>query len=239
MTGSLKQAKHNALPRGLISWANLPLIRLRPLSVYLFLSLCAFLPLSYDLWLFRSLFCFRWIIWSLSFSNGWPLDWPRRTPGTLIQLSVCLKYWYIFLLSFSAIYMNIHMHSISHMSHFFVALTSRLFPVWYVFFIFLFHSFATKPTWFSLFACCLCFGMHACVWVIVLSHFYTAELHIPWALLSEYISGEVNVGVSQPLIGQLSPCISVTRLHALALLSPLYGLLHTTQCIRKITYCKS
>lgn len=39
MTGSLKQAKHNALPRGLISRTNLPLIRLRPRSVYLFLSL--------------------------------------------------------------------------------------------------------------------------------------------------------------------------------------------------------
>lgn len=35
------------------------------------------------------------------------------------------------------------------------------------------------------------------------------ELHIPWALLSDYISGEVNAGVSQPLIGQLSPYISV------------------------------
>lgn len=33
MTGSLKQAKHNALPRGLISRTNLALIRLRPLSV--------------------------------------------------------------------------------------------------------------------------------------------------------------------------------------------------------------
>lgn len=40
MTGSLKQAKYNALPRGLISCANLPLIRLWPLSVYLFLSPC-------------------------------------------------------------------------------------------------------------------------------------------------------------------------------------------------------
>lgn len=29
MTGSLKQAKHSALPRGLISRTNLPLIRLR------------------------------------------------------------------------------------------------------------------------------------------------------------------------------------------------------------------
>ncbi len=63
----------------------------------------------------------------------------------------------------------------------------------------------------------LCFS----VWVVVLNHFYTAELHIPWALLSEYISGEVNVGVSQPLIGQLSPCISVTSQHAFPLLSSL------------------
>lgn len=78
----------------------------------------------------------------------------------------------------------------------------------------------------------LCFSMNACVWV--LSHFFTAELHIPWALLSEYISGEVNVGVSQPLIGQLSPCISVTRLHALPLLSSLWGLLqHSRLSIRK------
>lgn len=38
MTGSLKQAIHNALPRGLISRTNLPLIRLRPPSVFLLLS---------------------------------------------------------------------------------------------------------------------------------------------------------------------------------------------------------
>lgn len=39
MTGSLKQAKHSALPRGLISCTNLPLIRLRLLSVHLVLFL--------------------------------------------------------------------------------------------------------------------------------------------------------------------------------------------------------
>lgn len=39
MTGSLKQAKHSALPRGLISRTSLPLIRLRLLSVHLFLLL--------------------------------------------------------------------------------------------------------------------------------------------------------------------------------------------------------
>lgn len=56
MTGSLKQAKHNALPRGLISCTNLPLIRLEPLFVYLFMSLCSFLPLLYDLGLFSPFF---------------------------------------------------------------------------------------------------------------------------------------------------------------------------------------
>ncbi len=90
MTGSLKQAKHIALPRGLISCTNLPLIRLRPLSVYLFLSLCSFLPLSYDLRLFRSLFCSGWDILSFSFSNGWALDWPLKTSGSLL-LHVCLR----------------------------------------------------------------------------------------------------------------------------------------------------
>lgn len=39
MTGSLKQAKRNALSIGLISRTDLPLIRLSPLSVYLFMSL--------------------------------------------------------------------------------------------------------------------------------------------------------------------------------------------------------
>lgn len=39
MTGSLKQAKHSALPRGLISRTNLPLIRLRLLSMHLAQSL--------------------------------------------------------------------------------------------------------------------------------------------------------------------------------------------------------
>lgn len=41
MTGSLKQAKHSALPRGLISRTNLPLIRLR-LFVHLVLFSAVF-----------------------------------------------------------------------------------------------------------------------------------------------------------------------------------------------------
>lgn len=49
MTGSLKQAKCNALPRGLIICTNLALIRLLPPSVYLFLSLCLLFSSSF-LW---------------------------------------------------------------------------------------------------------------------------------------------------------------------------------------------
>lgn len=54
------------------------------------------------------------------------------------------------------------------------------------------------------------------------SLFYTAKLHIPWALLSEYISGEVNVG------GESAPYRSTVALHlshkaaALPLLCPLF-----------------
>lgn len=61
------------------------------------------------------------------------------------------------------------------------------------------------------------------------SRFYTAKLHIPWALLSEYISGEVNVG------GESAPYRSTVALHlshnaaALPLLSLLFVKLSTAK----------
>lgn len=58
MTGSLKQAKHSASPGGLISRTDLPLIRLGPLSLYLFLSLSSFLPLPHNRRLLRPFFFF-------------------------------------------------------------------------------------------------------------------------------------------------------------------------------------
>lgn len=113
MTGSLKQAKHNALPRGLISCTNLPLIRLRPLSVFLFPSVYSFLPLSYDLRLFKSVFFVLDEIFYL---------FPLAMDGHLTGLSepqapspTCLSSWemdsHFSLLSVSALYMNTHMHS--------------------------------------------------------------------------------------------------------------------------------
>lgn len=70
MTGSLKQAKHSALPRGLISRTNLPLIRLR-----LFVHLVLFLLFS-----FFVLFAMQpsVVSWSSPLRNPVPLhppDW--------------------------------------------------------------------------------------------------------------------------------------------------------------------
>lgn len=93
MTGSLKQAKYNALPRGLISCTNLQLIRLRPLSVCLLLSLCTFLPLFYNLRLFRSLFCSGCQILSssLAFPMNGHLTGLLEPQALFSQLSVCLR----------------------------------------------------------------------------------------------------------------------------------------------------
>lgn len=85
MTGSLKQAKYNALPRGLISCTNLQLIRLRPL--------CTFLPLFYNLRLFRSLFCSGCQILSssLAFPMNGHLTGLLEPQALFSQLSVCLR----------------------------------------------------------------------------------------------------------------------------------------------------
>ncbi len=210
MTGSLKQAKQNALPRGLIFCTNLPLISL---------CLCIFFCLS-------ALFFLFLMIWG-SLGPFLVLDeifclFLLALHGHLTGLSEpqapspdCLSPWEMdspfSLLSFSAAYMNTH--TLTYITSHIVA---WIWPVDYFLYLTLF--------WWVLLpqdqrgSDLLCVFQHAYMRIVVLGHFYTAELHIPWALLSEYISGEVNVGVSQPLIGQLSPCISVTRQHALPLL---------------------
>ena len=123
MTGSLKQAKYNALPRGLISCANLQLIRLWPLSVYLFLSPCLLFSSSF-LWseaLYVPFFlCSGSVI--LSFCP-WAID-EHLTGLSEPQApsSNCLSVWeresYFSLLSFSAVYINKCTYSMcTHIAH--------------------------------------------------------------------------------------------------------------------------
>lgn len=212
MTGSLKQAKHNDSPRGLISCTNLPPDKTQVLVSVSF-CLCSSLPLSYDLKHFRPLCYSGWVAQSFPWatdghltglsepqasSPDFPSAWKKN--GSLHLLVV---------LDNSAHNMSTCMHMCTQ---------SRTPPVWF--------GPSDSSSW------PLCLNMHTHERVVVLSRSYTALLHIPWALISEYISGEVNVGVSQTLIGQLSPCISVTRQHALPLCS-LEGLLQpaSTQCI--------